>query len=234
MIRTLVALALAGLTASPSFAQVTPRADRDNPRLQVVEWIAGQEVILTSFPDVGLTVFLDQEERIQRIGADSDAPITVRVSPEGNSFLVVPEAALSGTSMTVDTDKRSYALILRTSNNLDAGLVVRFAYRDERTSASEADTMPKEGTLWTYRLRGDDKVKPALIRDDGSRTFIQYAPDQALPAVFAIGPTGDEEVVNGHMRGGLFVIDRVHQELVFRIDKEKATARRNREQDGAG
>ena len=57
--------------------------------------------------------------------------------------------------------------------------------------------------------------------------MIEYAPGQSLPAVFAIGPTGDEEVVDGYMRDGLFVIDRVHEELVFRIDKAKATARRH-------
>jgi type IV secretion system protein VirB9 len=45
--------------------------------------------------------------------------------------------------------------------------------------------------------------------------------------VFAIGPTGDEQVVDGYMRDGLFVIDRVHEELVFRIDKAMATARRS-------
>lgn len=234
MKRLVAALALAGLIASPGVAQVSPLPDRDNPRLQEVEWVAGQEVVLTSFPDVGLTVLLDQEERIQRIGADSDAPITVRVSPEGNSFVVVPEEQLSGTSMTVETDKRSYGLVLRTSTNLDAALVVRFAFAVDEAESAPDVAVPGEGPLWSYRLRGDDAVRPASIRDDGVRTFIEYAPEQALPAVFAIGPTGDEEVVNGHMRGEIFVIDRVHQELVFRIDKDKATARRNHDQDEAG
>lgn len=70
-------------------------------------------------------------------------------------------------------------------------------------------------------------MRPASVRDNGAKTVIEYAPGQSLPAVFAIGPTGDEEVVDGYMRDGLFVIDRVHEELVFRIDKAKATARRS-------
>ena len=65
------------------------------------------------------------------------------------------------------------------------------------------------------------------MTDDGLKTRITYAPGQALPAVFAIGPSGEEEVVNGYMRDDIFVIDRVYGELVFRIDREKATARRN-------
>ena len=76
-------------------------------------------------------------------------------------------------------------------------------------------------------MRGDRAVRPADLSDDGYKTRITYAPGQVLPAVFAIGPTGEEEVVNGYMRGDVFVIDRVYGELVFRIDKEAATARRN-------
>ena len=39
-------------------------------------------------------------------------------------------------------------------------------------------------------------------------------------------------MVNGHMRGNALVIDRVWDELIFRIDKEKARARRNEEAEG--
>ena len=86
---------------------------------------------------------------------------------------------------------------------------------------------------WGYRLRGDREVQPQDITDDGIRTRIIFAPEQSLPAIFAIGPTGDEQVVDGYMRDGIFVIDRVWEELVFRIDKEKATARRNREPESS-
>ncbi|RDC58908.1 hypothetical protein HME9302_00084 [Alteripontixanthobacter maritimus] len=80
---------------------------------------------------------------------------------------------------------------------------------------------------WGYSVKGDREVRPAAIGDDGFKTQIQYAPGQALPAVFAIGPAGEEEVVNGYMRGDFFVIDRVYNELVFRIDRKRAVARRS-------
>jgi len=44
--------------------------------------------------------------------------------------------------------------------------------------------------------------------------------------VFGIGYNGEEEVVDGYMRDGVFTIDRVYGELVFRIDKKRARARR--------
>lgn len=77
-----------------------------------------------------------------------------------------------------------------------------------------------------WRIRGDRSIRPARIHDDGVRTYLEWRPDQSLPAVFAIGPTGAEEVVDGYMRAGVFVIDRVHSRLVFRIDRDRAVASR--------
>ncbi len=77
-----------------------------------------------------------------------------------------------------------------------------------------------------YRLSGDQAVRPAEVIDDGRKTYIRWLDEQAMPAVFGIGPSGDEEMVEGHMRDGVFTIDRVYGRLIFRIDKAKATARR--------
>lgn len=85
----------------------------------------------------------------------------------------------------------------------------------------------------SYRLRGDRSVRPLRVSDDGARTTIAFAPDQALPAVFAIGPTGEEIAVNGYMRTGEYVIDRVHERLVFRIDRDRATAERQAAREAA-
>lgn len=81
--------------------------------------------------------------------------------------------------------------------------------------------------VWNYRVSGDKAVRPAAITDDGVRTTIAFAEGVSLPAVFVIGPGGGEQLVNGYMRDGRFVIDEVWRELVFRIDGKKARAKRN-------
>ena len=48
--------------------------------------------------------------------------------------------------------------------------------------------------------------------------------EQDLPAVFSLSAHGEEEIVDGYMRDGVFTIDRVNRALVFRIGKEKAKA----------
>lgn len=79
----------------------------------------------------------------------------------------------------------------------------------------------------TYSLKGAALLRPVRIGDDGTHTYIQWAEDQPIPAVFALDPRGTEQIVDGYMRGDLFTIDRVYPRLVFRIDRDRAEARRN-------
>ncbi|MDE1466116.1 TrbG/VirB9 family P-type conjugative transfer protein [Aurantiacibacter sp. D1-12] len=231
----MLALLLAGLAwTNPATAQVVPDLELGNPRLQTVQWEEGMDVLLTIFPGNGMTVMLEAGETIERVTISNEFDFEVRVSPEGNSLLVLADREAAAARMTVETNRRTYPFTLRVGEGLTAAYLVRFTYnlQSEQAIAEELPEVPLGN--WSYRLRGDGEVRPQSIRDDGIRTYISYAPDQALPAVFAIGQTGEEEMVNGHMRGGLFVIDRVYSELVFRLDDERAHARRNSQPDGEG
>lgn len=75
-----------------------------------------------------------------------------------------------------------------------------------------------------YRLSGDKSLWPSTVTDDGAKTYIRWADDQPIPAVFASERKGEEETINGYMRNGSFTIDRVYDHLIFRIDKVEASA----------
>lgn len=216
-------------------AQTLPQPSAENPRIQSVAWEAGQEFALTALPYTGLTVMLEPGEQIRRISLDDPSAIDVRVSAEADSFLVLPLIEPVETAMIVQTDRRDYRFTVQTATALTSAYLVTFQYGNALYEEPQPEVLAPipepTGELWSYRLRGDRSVRPSRISDDGVRTTIEFPPEQDLPAVFAIGPTGDEQVVNGHMRGGVFVIDRIHAELVFRIDKDKATARRNEDAD---
>ncbi len=233
MIRRLAFLPLGLVLATPAAAQTVPDIELGNPRLQTVQWDEGSDVLLTILPGSGATVMLEAGETIDRVTLSTEARFDVRVSPEGNSLLVLAEEDAAAARMTVETDRRTYPFTLRVGEGLTAAYLVRFTYGlPDETPTIDEPTEPRGN--WSYRLRGDYEVRPLSIRDDGVRTYIAYAPEQALPAVFAIGQTGEEELVNGHMRGDLYVIDRVYGELVFRLDDERARARRNSQPDEEG
>lgn len=233
MIRVLASLALMGL-ATAATAQVTPVPSGETPRVQTARWIENQPIKLMALPETTLTVMLEPGEEITRVTVIGSPQWDVKVSNEADTLQITPRASAQPTNLFVETDRRQYDFDLETGEGLMAAYFVRLDYSLAGTSApTPAQSQPEtiKDLNWSYRLRGDRTVRPATIRDNGRKTVITYAPGQPLPAVFAIGATGDEEVVDGYMRGEAFVIDRVHSELVFRIDKEKATARRNRERD---
>ncbi|MAY20221.1 MAG: hypothetical protein CL955_06350 [Erythrobacteraceae bacterium] len=231
--KSLIAVALSLVPVSAVSAQILPMPGPETPRIQTARWAAGQPIVLTALPDTTLTVMLEPGEAIRRATLSGSRAWDVSVSAEADSFQVTPQMGAAPASLLVETDGRSYEFSLETGQGLMAAYLVRLEYGPPASLGVEEATDNISDLTWSYRLRGDREVRPASVRDNGDKTVITYAPGQSLPAVFAIGPTGDEEVVDGYMRGEVFVIDRVHAELVFRIDKEKATARRNREEDEA-
>lgn len=223
MKRLLIGIALASL-AAPSAAQFLPQPEAANPRLQSVAYVDGREVLLTALPQTGLTVLLEPGEAIRRVSLSDQSALEVRVSAEHDSFLLLPAGEIADLTLLVQTDRRSYPFRVRTGSGLMAAYLVRFTYGEAPLPAERVAAAEPAGEHRPWQIRGDRAVRPAAISDDGVRTYIAFAPDQPLPAVLALGPTGEEEIVNGYMRGDRFVIDRVHRELVFRIDKARAIA----------
>src|SRR5579859_1876011 len=47
-----------------------------------------------------------------------------------------------------------------------------------------------------YKVSGNKELRPVQIRDDGNKVYIEWAPAQAIPAVFSLDGLGREEMVN--------------------------------------
>jgi len=77
-----------------------------------------------------------------------------------------------------------------------------------------------------YRLVGAKALYPSKIWDDGHYTYIEWPTNAELPAVFSRGSDGAEVIAEGVMMGDDYVLDRVHTLLIFRIDRQVATASR--------
>ena len=223
--------------ATPCAAQVSPHFDPLNPRMQTSVWQVDQAVLLTVLPGIGTTVMLDPQDRITQVRPSDRRSWEVSVSPEGNGFHIVPRREDAGGTLEIATRQgRAYRFALATGDGLASAMFLRFVGAGSQatppgTIAPPSVPRPQAARVWSYKLRGDRSVRPLTVSDDGARTVVAFAAEQPLPAIFAIGPTGEEEVVDGHMRGGRFIIDRVHEELVFRIDKDRAVAKRRGEPD---
>jgi type IV secretion system protein VirB9 len=215
-----------------AFAQVVPVPAFDDPRFQTVSYDAVRPVRLVAFPAANLTVMLLPGDRITRVVSSDSSAFDVRITGSRDSLNIAALRPGASATLRVETSQRSYAFDLETGQGLTAAYIVRFVDGAAAPAVlPPAYPAPFDPTalIGEYRLSGDRALRPARIGDDGRRTYIQWGEYQSLPAVFGIGPTGEEEVVDGYMRDGTFTIDRVYGELVFRIDDEKAKARRREE-----
>lgn len=220
-------------------AQVSPAPSFDDPRLQTVAYDSARPVRVIAFVDVPLTIMLLSGERITAARLSEQAAFEIRIGTRGDSLHITARGPEATAGLTVDTSLRRYEFELAVGNGLGAAYLVRFVASAHGASpfaprpptplplvppptASASPSVKRT----EYRLSGERALRPVRIGDDGERTYIEWEQHQSLPAVFGIGASGEEEVVDGYMRQDLFVIDRVYADLVFRIDRKSAKARR--------
>lgn len=95
-------------------------------------------------------------------------------------------------------------------------------------SACVSPTLPglPRGSLsfnFDWRLRGDRALGPLQVFDNGRQTWLQFAPQQDLPAVFAYTNTG-EIPLDIQSKGQFHIFDGAWDHLVFRGGQSVAQA----------
>ncbi|ADP15479.1 type IV pilus assembly protein 1 [Achromobacter xylosoxidans A8] len=65
------------------------------------------------------------------------------------------------------------------------------AGKSPAASTWEASRQAAQGFRFDWKLSGDPSVAPMQVFDDGKETWLQFAPGQALPAIFGVGSDGE-------------------------------------------
>jgi type IV secretion system protein VirB9 len=227
LIRLLLVLAATALASAPLAAQVRPQAaPGGDPRIQSVDFVADQVVLIEGAPGYQITMELSPDERAETIALGDSSAWQVTANKRGDLLFVKALVAGVSTNMTVITNARTYNFDLAPVGTSQMAYTIRFRYPPP--AATEED-LAEPAIDGRYRLGGDKALRPSEISDDGVHTYIRWPRDRALPAVYAITDSGSEMLVNGMMRDDdLFVIDSIQRKLVFRIDGDVATATRQR------
>lgn len=64
--------------------------------------------------------------------------------------------------------------------------------------------------------QGSTDIVPSLVFDDGRFTYLRFAGQREVPAVFHVLGDGSEAIANARMDGDLLVVDRVSRRLMLR------------------
>lgn len=220
--------ALGLVLAAPALGQVRPQPGAGDPHLQSVAYDSNQIVQLEAAPGYQLTVELSPDEQVKNVAVGDGTAWQVSVNHAGDHLFIKPSAPVA-TNMTVITSVRVYNfdLVPISAPMPDTPYTVHFTY-PEIAAASDGeqyvDVSPLRRAQSRYRISGDRTLRPDSVSNDGTHTYISWSRDKSIPAIFTVGPAGEEMLTNGGMRDDLYVVDGVPGELIFRVDGRTAQA----------
>lgn len=235
MIRLTLALLAASAAATPALAgDARLVSHRFNPN-EVVR-IQGQH-------NVQASVAFGEDEHIENVAVGDSSSWQITPNKRANLLFVKPLAPRARTNMTVVTDRHTYFFDLVAGPRAAPLYVLRFTYPDEpkpapKTHQAAATLTPEEALAATippadvpdpaqlnfaWRPRGDAKLFPARVYDDGTSTYLTWPAKASLPAIQVKNEKGVEGPVNFAVRGEVIVVDGVPGVLVLRAGKNQAT-----------
>lgn len=216
--------AVLALLAVPAWAEIVPMPGEGDPHIQTVAYNPLEVVALRVASGYAVTVRFSPDERIETVSVGDPGSWQVQANRRADNLVVKPIGPALPTNLTVITDQRSYSFALYgaiTPGDMQP-FIVTFTYPMPPASQAEAK-VTEEGR---YQFRGAMKLRPTVLTDDGAFTSMHWPADTSMPAVYSQDANGNLALVNGAMRDGGYVIEGVHDRLVFVLGKSRASATR--------
>ncbi len=217
-----------------------PAAARD---VRLATRLYDPEAVVRIEGHVGVQATLEfgADEHIENVAIGDAASWQVTPNKRANLLFIKPLAARARTNLTVVTDRRSYFFDLVAGPSARAVYLLRFTYppepkREDAASLpapalSEEEAKLAAGTPpvdparlnFAWRPRGKAALLPTRVYDDGTATYLAWAPGRSVPAILIRDSKGTEGPVNYAVRGEMIVIDGVPAAIVLRAGRESAT-----------
>ncbi len=207
-------------------ATAAPAQSSDDSRIQVIDYQPTGTMTLEAALGRHMVLMFAADESIVTASLGDSATWQISTSDERNMLFVRPLATGETTNLIVITNVRTYVFDLMATSAITGttAYTVRFRYPAIVPPIPETADPDAESVVGRYRVSGADLIAPIAIDDDGRSTYIEWAAGAPLPATYVIDADGSEAIVNGQMRGSRYVLDRVAERLVFRLDRRVARA----------
>lgn len=163
-------------------------------------------------------------------------------------ILVKPTRSDISTNLVINTDRRTYHVELRANASVymasvswsypqDDLIALRQAKVAAQNAAPIAAGLDISSLDFDYVITGDKPGwRPVRAFDDGIRVYVEFpaSTGHELPPLFALGPSGDAELVNYRVAGRYMIVDRLFAAAELRLggrkrqDKVRIVARRRK------
>ena len=164
-------------------------------------------------------------------GGDTSAWAVEKATVDGVPHIYIkPTVETSTTNLIITTNKRSYQLILNTSNWYNPMVTWSYGYEEE----SELNLRDEQNTVsringnvetlnFNYKIIGESGNKPVAVFDDGEKTILKFiSMPKRLPSVFVkIKGKKGISMVNYKIRNNCYILDRVADEIEMRISEKE-------------
>lgn len=227
-LKTLVFCVSVALCAPAMAVQHTYASPKDQ-RIRFVDY--DEDDVVTIFGKVGTAtmVAFNPDEKILDMSGGDTAAWGVGTSTARNAFFMKPTAASPATNLHVVTTRRTYYIDLKLAGRGQPNfLTVRYRYPTQEAAKQQAAAearrtrdalsagVPGARKNFSYSAQGSSDIAPVEAYDDGTATFLRFAPNATVPAAYIVGEDGKEHLVNTSMQGDVLRIQKVSAKLILR------------------
>jgi type IV secretion system protein VirB9 len=227
-LKTLVFCVSVALSAPAMAVQHTYASPKDQ-RIRFVDY--DENDIVTIFGKVGTDTMIVFEpgEQIQDMSGGDTAAWAVGVTTSRNAFFMKPSATSPATNMHVVTTRRVYSIDLKLASRGQPNyLTVRYRYPTQEAAKQQAAAearrtrdalstgVPGARKNYSYSAQGSSDIAPVEAWDDGTATFLRFAPNATVPAAYVVAEDGKEHLVNTSMQGDVLRVQKVAAKLILR------------------
>ena len=220
--------------ASNGFCLEDPKAGKRDKRVKFINYNAAEVVKIVGYYGYSTHIEFNASEVVENIAiGDKDA---WDIAPTGNHIFIKPKAKKPSTNMIVITNKRVYTFQLTGKWSAHGGqsdkmyFAVNFRYPDQIKLADQKQAKANElrkalktesstPTNWNYAAKGSQSVTPTKAYDDGRFTYLSFANNGEMPAVFIVDDDKKESLVNTNINPKFpdtIIVHKVTRRLVLR------------------
>lgn len=246
---------LLAATAAASLGALGAPAAAADERLVHHMFSENEVVRIDGRPGVQATISFGEGEAIENVAVGDSAAWQITPNKRADLLFVKPLDNSARTNMTVVTDRHTYFFDLVASPKTKPVYLLRFTYKDEpkkkgtpEGTALAALTPDEQAVLdggpaeapvdpatlnFAWRPKGDTKILPARIYDDGRATYLLWGEKSEVPAILVRNEKGEEGPVNYSVRERMIVLDAVPKSILLRSGKAFATIENQRPETAA-
>ena len=226
-----VSFAAFALLVCTSAAQAAP----DN-RVRTQVYDPNRIVRILGKADIQSTIEFGADERIENVAVGDSSSWQITPNRRASLLFVKPLKPRSRTNMTVVTDRRTYMFDLVAGDKFTSPLyALKFSYPNDKpvetakpvqvavATPEQQASLTAEKLHFDWNSKGNSKLLPARVFDDGQSLYLAWGKETPLPAILTQTEDRKEGPINYRMSGEYIVINPIPANLVLRYGNRVAT-----------